>query len=49
VDLTAFAGSSQVFVRFHYLAAGWDWWWQIDRVFIGNDSNLLPALTLLLD
>jgi subtilisin family serine protease len=30
------AGQSAVQVRFHYHVGTWDWWWQVDDVFIGN-------------
>ena len=30
------AGQSDVQVRFHYYDASYDWWWQVDDVFIGN-------------
>ena len=30
------AGESDVKVRFHYADGSYDWWWQVDDVFIGN-------------
>jgi uncharacterized repeat protein (TIGR01451 family) len=36
-DVTALVGgSTQVQVRFRYLAPGWLWWWQIDRFVLGD-------------
>lgn len=36
-DLTAIlGGSSQAQVRYHYVAPGWDWWWEVDNVFVGE-------------
>ncbi len=32
IDLSAFAGFSQVLIKFRYYAPGWDWWWEIDNV-----------------
>jgi len=36
LNLSAFAGQSNVIVRFHYVAPGWDWWWQVDDVQISD-------------
>src|SRR5690606_12381226 len=36
VPLPMAAGQSDVKVRFHYHVGTWDWWWQVDDVFIGN-------------
>ncbi|MBN2006873.1 MAG: carboxypeptidase regulatory-like domain-containing protein [Anaerolineae bacterium] len=37
VDISALAaGESDVRVRFHYYDAQYDWWWQIDDVFVGT-------------
>lgn len=30
------AGQTDVHVRFHYYGGSFDWWWQVDDVFIGN-------------
>ena len=30
------AGEPDVQVRFHYYDATYDWWWQVDDVFVGN-------------
>ncbi|MGH3486286.1 MAG: S8 family serine peptidase [Nocardioidaceae bacterium] len=30
------AGEPDVQVRFHYYEADFDWWWQVDDVFVGN-------------
>ena len=36
-DLTTLlAGSTQAQLRYHYIAPGWDWWWQVDNVFVGE-------------
>ena len=33
VDISAQAANqADVIVRFHYVAPGWDWWWQVDDV-----------------
>lgn len=31
-DLSAFAGESEVIIRFRYVAPGWHAWWQVDEV-----------------
>ncbi|WP_181311470.1 carboxypeptidase regulatory-like domain-containing protein [Nocardioides campestrisoli] len=36
VQLPAAAGESDVKIRFHYYEASYDWWWQVDDVFVGN-------------
>lgn len=36
VPLPTAAGQSDVQVRFHYYNAAYEWWWQVDDVFIGN-------------
>ena len=38
-DVTSLlSGSTQAQVRFTYTAPGWDWWWELDDVFLGlND------------
>ncbi|UCC63814.1 MAG: carboxypeptidase regulatory-like domain-containing protein, partial [Anaerolineae bacterium] len=33
---TVAAGQANVIVRFHYYNANYDWWWQVDDVFIGS-------------
>ncbi len=36
-DVTALVGgSTQAQLRFHYIAPGWDWWWEVDNVFVGE-------------
>ncbi len=35
ISVPAAAGQSEVQVRFHY-SAEWDYWWQVDDVFVGN-------------
>ncbi|HPD40852.1 MAG TPA: PKD domain-containing protein, partial [Anaerolineae bacterium] len=43
VDISALAaGQANVRVRFHYYNAKYEWWWQVDDVFLGN-STCLPA------
>ncbi len=34
IDLSDYAGQSNVVIRFRYIASGWYWWWQIDDVII---------------
>ena len=34
VDLSAYVGETTVTLRFHYVAPGWDWWWQVDDVVV---------------
>lgn len=36
LDLPMAAGQSAVQIRFHYYDASYDWWWEVDDVFIGN-------------
>lgn len=36
VELPTAAGQSEVQIRFHYYEADYDWWWQVDDVFIGS-------------
>ena len=36
-NLTALAGgTTEAQLRFHYLAPGWDWWWEVDDVLLGG-------------
>ncbi len=36
-DVTALLGdSTQAQIRYHYIAPGWDWWWEVDNVFVGE-------------
>ena len=36
-DLTSsLAGSTQAQIRFRYVAPGFDWWWEVDNVFMGS-------------
>lgn len=32
LDLTPYAGQSDVMIRFHYHVATYDWWWEVDHV-----------------
>ncbi|MEL7636550.1 MAG: S8 family serine peptidase [Anaerolineaceae bacterium] len=34
IDLSTFAGETDVTLRFHYVAPDWDWWWQVDDVIV---------------
>ncbi|GAB4343887.1 MAG: hypothetical protein Kow0089_19980 [Desulfobulbaceae bacterium] len=35
VDISALAdGQPDVRIRFHHTAPGWDWWWQVDDVYV---------------
>ncbi|MEW6758928.1 MAG: carboxypeptidase regulatory-like domain-containing protein, partial [Acidobacteriota bacterium] len=44
LDLSAIAGNqANVMVRFHYVAPGWDWWWEVDDVAIGAPTCTAPA------
>ncbi|MFK5583852.1 S8 family serine peptidase [Serinicoccus sp. LYQ131] len=36
VPLEEAAGEGDVKVAFHYLQGDYDWWWQVDDVFVGN-------------
>jgi uncharacterized repeat protein (TIGR01451 family) len=36
VDLSAYAGETSVWLRFHYVAPDWDWWWQVDDVSVDS-------------
>jgi len=39
VNLSALAvGKSDVRVRFHYYNANYEWWWQVDDVFVGTST-----------
>ncbi|NLG23052.1 MAG: hypothetical protein GX555_16650 [Actinomycetales bacterium] len=42
VPLPMAAGASDVQVRFHHYNVDWDWWWQVDDVFLGN-RDCVPA------
>jgi hypothetical protein len=36
-DVTALlGGSTQAQLRYHYIVPGWDWWWEVDNVFVGE-------------
>ncbi len=36
-DVTALLdGATQAQLRYHYIAPGWDWWWEVDNVFVGE-------------
>jgi hypothetical protein len=41
LDLTPYAGLSDLMVRFHYDAAGWYWWAQVDQIEILADGSWL--------
>lgn len=32
IDISAYTGSAETHLRFHYVAPEWDWWWQVDDV-----------------
>lgn len=33
VDVSSvLGGAAEGYVRFHYVAPGWDWWWQVDNI-----------------
>lgn len=36
VDLSAYAGETSVWLRFHYVAPGWDWGWQVDDISVDS-------------
>ncbi|KQZ70952.1 peptidase S8 [Nocardioides sp. Root151] len=36
IQLPTAAGQSAVQVRFHYYEGSYDWWWQVDDVFVGS-------------
>ncbi len=36
IDLSAYAGQPNVIIRFHYVAPGWDWYWQVDDVQVAD-------------
>lgn len=43
-DVTAqLGGSTQAQVRFHYVAPGWYWWWQVDDVVLGSPTCIPPT------
>jgi hypothetical protein len=43
LDLSAIAGNqANVMVRFHYIAPGWDWWWEVDDVVLGTPTCNTP-------
>ncbi len=45
-DVTAYlGGSTQAQVRFHYDSPGWNWWWEVDNVLLGDPLAALPTLT----
>ena len=44
IDLTPYVGNSNVIVRWHYYAPGWDWYYEIDNVTItGVGGGALPC------
>ncbi|MGC9024846.1 MAG: PKD domain-containing protein, partial [Chloroflexia bacterium] len=34
LDLSSYAGSSNTLLRFHYYTATYDWWWEVDQVYV---------------
>jgi hypothetical protein len=32
IDLSPYCGNADVQIKFHYVAPGWDWWWEVDQV-----------------
>lgn len=32
IDISAYMGSVETHLRFHYVAPEWDWWWQVDDI-----------------
>ena len=36
LQLPTAAGQSDVQIRFHHYNASYDWWWEVDDVFVGN-------------
>ncbi|MGC9468910.1 MAG: carboxypeptidase regulatory-like domain-containing protein [Anaerolineae bacterium] len=40
---TLLSGSNKAQVRFHYVAPGWDWWWEVDHVLLGEPFCVPPA------
>ena len=46
VSLNAYAGAGSVLIRMHYGSASWDYWWQVDDVYVyGCSSGSLPTNT----
>jgi len=44
VDISALAaGQANVRIRFHYYNAKYEWWWEVDDIFVGNAVCELPA------
>jgi hypothetical protein len=39
IDLAPFAGNASCVIRFHYVAPGWDWWWEVDDVKIAPKAQ----------
>lgn len=39
IDLTPYVGNSNVIIRWHYYAPGWDWWYEIDQVRITAEGG----------
>jgi uncharacterized repeat protein (TIGR01451 family) len=37
INITPYVGSANTLIRFHYVAPGWDWWWEVDEVGIYTD------------
>lgn len=42
INITPYVGSANIIIRFHYVAPGQDWWWQVDEVRI---YPMLPSPT----
>jgi uncharacterized repeat protein (TIGR01451 family) len=36
-------GATEGYVRFHYVAPGWDWWWQVDDIQVCTAAQLGEA------
>ena len=39
INLASYVGSANTYIRFHYVAPGWDWWWQVDDVMVSISST----------
>lgn len=45
VDLSAYAGETAVWLRFHYVAPDLDWWWQVDDVLVSATIGAGPEIS----
>ena len=43
LDLSPYAGEANCQIRFHYIAPGWDWWWQVDDVHVYQPGATTPV------